>query len=77
MRQASESRAHCKQNLKGVRDCEVWCRELNTVDTALWERGRALLAAKLAEQRKAGILEEMPSSDDDALQRRLARTEVE
>ena len=41
------------------------------MDTALWERGRTLLAAKLAEQREAGILEEMPSSEDDtwALQR--------
>lgn len=47
------------------------CRELNAVDTVLWERARQLLAQRLAEQQEAGILEQMPSGDDAtwALQR--------
>ena len=36
-------------------------REKNGVDAALWERGTALLAARLAEQRASGVLEEMPA----------------
>ena len=41
-------------------------RDLNSVDAALWQRAKALLAARLAEQRAAGLLEEMPAGGDEA-----------
>jgi len=40
------------------------CRERNKMDTALYERGRQLLEAKLAEHRATGRLEELGSREE-------------